>query len=76
MEVYWRGIGGPDTDPNDPQERKEFALQAQRYDRKGLVSLFFQRLTGQIESFSEGMANMNYRKLGEILDTVDIRNMR
>lgn len=76
MEAYWKGIGGPNTDPNDAEERKRFAIKAQQYRRKGLIGLFFKRLTGEIETFKEGLKNMNYRKLGDVLSNVSDSHMK
>jgi len=71
LQNFYEDIG-PDVDPNDPQERKTFALKAKEYKRKGCIGLFFLRLDGNIESFTEGLKDMNYRKLGELLKTVDV----
>jgi hypothetical protein len=72
MEGVYKEAGGPSIDPNDPEKRKEFALSVQNYKRKECIGLFFQRLDGQFEGFTEGLMDMTYRKLGRVLKNIDI----
>jgi len=55
MDEYYRELGGDNVDPDDHQERKEFALAVQEFPVGEVQGLFFQRLTGEIEDFWDGL---------------------
>ena len=58
MEDYYHDLDGDDVDPNDHEERKEFALAVQEFPMGEVQGLFFQRLTGEIDDFWEGLKNL------------------
>jgi len=74
IEVKYERLDGDEVDPDDHEERKEFALAVQDIPVSEIHGLFFQRLTGQIDDFWEGIKDMNTDKLSYALDkdwTVD-----
>lgn len=68
LEAEYEGFDGDSVDPDDHEERKEFALAVQEIPISEVHGLFFQRLTGQIGDFWEGVKDMNTDKLSSALD--------
>lgn len=70
MENDWRGFGGPSTDPDDHESRKQFALQVQNFKPGSVRGLFFQRLEGEIDDFWDGLMEMNTDSVADALSVV------
>ena len=68
MEEYYHEIGGSKTDPDNHEERKSFALNVQNFEPGEVQGLFFQRLTGKIEDFWDGLKEMQPSKVSNALD--------
>jgi len=68
LETEYEELDGDSVDPDDHEERKEFALAVQDIPVPEVHGLFFQRLTGQIDDFWDGVKEMNADKLSSALD--------
>jgi hypothetical protein len=71
LENDWAGFGGPMTDPNDHESRKEFALKVQDFEPGEMQGLFFQRLTGEIDDFWDGLKEMQPDKVASALEKLE-----
>jgi len=71
MENDWQGFGGPSTNPDDHEDRKEFALQVQNFEPSSVQGLFFQRLEGNIEDFWDGLMDMKTDNVARALKVID-----
>lgn len=72
MEAYYYGLDGDSVDPDDHEERKEFALAVQRFPIGEVQGLFFQRLTGEIEDFWDGLQETKPESVAAALSKIDI----
>lgn len=55
LEDDYAACGGRNTDPDDNEARKEFALKVERWVDHEFRGLMFSRLEGEIDSFMEGL---------------------
>jgi len=55
MNNYYSHLDGDNVDPDDHEKRKEFALEVQKFAIGEMQGLFFQRLTGEIDDFWDGL---------------------
>jgi len=70
LRQAYQQAGGPNTDPNDPQERKRFAIKAQNFDMGPCIKYLFQKLDSPSMSFVEIVKHDDYRKVGDILQNM------
>jgi len=70
MEAYYYGLDGDSVDPDDHQERKEFALAVQEFPIGEVQGLFFQRLTGEIDDFWDGLQKTKTENVASALAKV------
>lgn len=69
LDAKWNEYGGPEVDPNDSEDRKQFALKVTGdLQIRSATSLFFSRLDGEIDSFWEGLQNVKPGKVASCLN--------
>jgi hypothetical protein len=71
MENDWQGFGGPSTDPNDHESRKNFALKVQDFQPASVRGLFFQRLEGNIDDFWGGLMEASTDSVADALSQME-----
>lgn len=67
MNNYYSHLDGDNVDPDDHEERKEFALEVQKFPIGAVQGLFFQRLTGQIDDFWDGLKDLKTENVAKAL---------
>lgn len=70
LQAFWDAENGKTVDPDDHQERKEFALAAKDFDPAQARHLLFQRLSGDIAGFREGIREMDTGSLVAAIETL------
>lgn len=71
MNNYYNHLNGDDVNPDDHEERKSFALDVQKFPIGPVQGLFFQRLTGEIDDFWDGLMEMNTDKVASAIERID-----
>lgn len=69
LEDEYKTCGGPDTDPDDHEDRKEFARKVERWVDGPLQGLMFSKLNGDIDSFMEGIRDLKPEVVAKHVDS-------
>ena len=72
MNNYYNHLNGDQVDPDDHEERKSFALEVQKFSIGEVQGLFFQRLTGEIEDFWDGLKETKTENIASALSKIDV----
>lgn len=70
MNGYYYGLDGDNVDPNDHEDRKQFALAVQQFPIEEVQGMFFQRMTGQIDDFWDGIKETKTENVASALSKV------